>query len=207
MEGRNGRRVAVTGIGVVAACGTGRDAYWQGLLAPAPVGDRRGRRLRPDHVVRKPEGGASQRSVHPVRRSRPPRWLSSSQAIRVTTQDARVYSSPPASAVSPRWKNRRSPFTRRVRARIAVPGPDDDGERRFRLRVDAFRLARTVRDHGHRVRRVHARHSERGPLDHMGALRCSARRWFRSGDHSARHAGLHQHDRARRVRASRSRST
>jgi 3-oxoacyl-[acyl-carrier-protein] synthase II len=40
MEGRNGRRVVVTGIGVVAACGTGRDAYWQGLLAPAPVGDR-----------------------------------------------------------------------------------------------------------------------------------------------------------------------
>ena len=40
IEGRDGRRVAVTGIGVVAACGTGRDAFWQGLLAPPPIGDR-----------------------------------------------------------------------------------------------------------------------------------------------------------------------
>ena len=35
-----GRRVVVTGLGVVAPCGIGRDAYWQGLLAPAPEGDR-----------------------------------------------------------------------------------------------------------------------------------------------------------------------
>ncbi|HKA03786.1 MAG TPA: beta-ketoacyl synthase N-terminal-like domain-containing protein, partial [Acidimicrobiales bacterium] len=33
MEGK-GRRVAVTGIGVVAACGTGKQAYWEGLLRP-----------------------------------------------------------------------------------------------------------------------------------------------------------------------------
>ncbi|MHB1534396.1 MAG: beta-ketoacyl-ACP synthase II [Acidimicrobiales bacterium] len=36
-----GRRVAVTGLGVVAACGIGRDAFWAGLLAPAPDGIRR----------------------------------------------------------------------------------------------------------------------------------------------------------------------
>ena len=36
-----GRRVAVTGIGVVASCGTGADAFWDGLLADAPVGPRR----------------------------------------------------------------------------------------------------------------------------------------------------------------------
>ena len=29
-----GRRVAVTGLGVVAPCGIGRDAYWRGLLGP-----------------------------------------------------------------------------------------------------------------------------------------------------------------------------
>ncbi|HEX9260359.1 MAG TPA: beta-ketoacyl-[acyl-carrier-protein] synthase family protein [Acidimicrobiales bacterium] len=34
MEGKAGRRVAVTGIGVVAPCGVGREAYWQGLLSP-----------------------------------------------------------------------------------------------------------------------------------------------------------------------------
>ena len=36
-----GRRVAVTGIGVVAPCGIGQDAFWHGLLSPAPVGIRR----------------------------------------------------------------------------------------------------------------------------------------------------------------------
>jgi 3-oxoacyl-[acyl-carrier-protein] synthase II len=33
MEGR-GRRVAVTGLGVVAPCGVGADAFWNGLLGP-----------------------------------------------------------------------------------------------------------------------------------------------------------------------------
>lgn len=36
-----GRRVAVTGLGVVACCGVGKDAFWQGLLGPAPEGLRR----------------------------------------------------------------------------------------------------------------------------------------------------------------------
>jgi 3-oxoacyl-[acyl-carrier-protein] synthase II len=35
------RRVAITGLGVAAACGTGTDAFWSGLLAPAPEGERR----------------------------------------------------------------------------------------------------------------------------------------------------------------------
>ncbi|MEO7557405.1 MAG: beta-ketoacyl-ACP synthase II [Acidimicrobiales bacterium] len=39
-EGR-GRRVAVTGLGVIGACGVGRDAFWAGLLAPQPTGERR----------------------------------------------------------------------------------------------------------------------------------------------------------------------
>ena len=32
-----GRRVAVTGLGVVAPCGIGREAFWQGLLGPGLV--------------------------------------------------------------------------------------------------------------------------------------------------------------------------
>ena len=35
-----GRRVAVTGIGVVAPCGVGVDAFFEGLCSPAPVGAR-----------------------------------------------------------------------------------------------------------------------------------------------------------------------
>jgi 3-oxoacyl-[acyl-carrier-protein] synthase II len=33
-----GRRVVITGLGVVTACGIGPEPFWQGLLAPAPVG-------------------------------------------------------------------------------------------------------------------------------------------------------------------------
>jgi 3-oxoacyl-[acyl-carrier-protein] synthase II len=36
-----GRRVAVTGLGVVASCGIGKDAFWTGLLSDPPEGIRR----------------------------------------------------------------------------------------------------------------------------------------------------------------------
>ena len=39
MDGR-GRRVAVTGLGVVAPCGVGVDAYWNGLLGPGITSGR-----------------------------------------------------------------------------------------------------------------------------------------------------------------------
>jgi 3-oxoacyl-[acyl-carrier-protein] synthase II len=35
-----GRRVVITGVGVIAPCGVGCDAFWAGLLAPPPVGVR-----------------------------------------------------------------------------------------------------------------------------------------------------------------------
>ncbi len=36
-----GRRVAITGIGVLSCCGTGADALWAGLNGPEPTGERR----------------------------------------------------------------------------------------------------------------------------------------------------------------------
>jgi 3-oxoacyl-[acyl-carrier-protein] synthase II len=39
--GIQGRRVAVAGLGVVAPCGIGREAFWAGLLGAAPDGPRR----------------------------------------------------------------------------------------------------------------------------------------------------------------------
>ena len=38
MDGRDGRRVVVTGFGVVAPCGIGKDFYWSGLLGPGTSG-------------------------------------------------------------------------------------------------------------------------------------------------------------------------
>jgi len=37
----SGRRVAITGLGVVAPCGVGRDAFWSGLFGPGIVGAER----------------------------------------------------------------------------------------------------------------------------------------------------------------------
>ncbi len=36
-----GRRVAITGLGVVSCCGVGTEALWTGLNGPPPVGERR----------------------------------------------------------------------------------------------------------------------------------------------------------------------
>jgi 3-oxoacyl-[acyl-carrier-protein] synthase II len=36
-----GRRVAITGVGVVSCCGVGTEALWSGLNGPPPVGERR----------------------------------------------------------------------------------------------------------------------------------------------------------------------
>src|SRR2546430_3616964 len=42
MQGVQGRQVAITGIGVVASCGVGKDAFWDGLLRiPADGRERR----------------------------------------------------------------------------------------------------------------------------------------------------------------------
>ena len=35
------RRVAVTGLGVVSCCGTGKDDFWAGVNGPAPAGEHR----------------------------------------------------------------------------------------------------------------------------------------------------------------------
>ena len=35
MESRDGRRVVITGLGVLAPCGTGLEAFWEGLGKPA----------------------------------------------------------------------------------------------------------------------------------------------------------------------------
>ncbi len=36
-----GRRVAITGLGVISCCGVGTEALWAGLNGPPPTGERR----------------------------------------------------------------------------------------------------------------------------------------------------------------------
>jgi 3-oxoacyl-[acyl-carrier-protein] synthase II len=50
-----GRRVAVTGLGVVASCGTGVDAFWAGLCSAPPDGERRVRDFDPSSVIPNPK--------------------------------------------------------------------------------------------------------------------------------------------------------
>jgi len=49
------RRVAVTGLGVVSSCGTGVDAFWQGLNAAPPEGERRVHDFDPASVFDNPK--------------------------------------------------------------------------------------------------------------------------------------------------------
>ena len=41
MDGREGRRVVITGYGVVAPCGLGKEAFWAGLLGPGASGSHK----------------------------------------------------------------------------------------------------------------------------------------------------------------------
>ncbi len=49
------RRVAITGIGVISPVGTGRDAFWKGLLAPQPEGERRAHDFDPKNYYDEPK--------------------------------------------------------------------------------------------------------------------------------------------------------
>ena len=50
-----GRRVAVTGIGVISSCGTGVDAFWAGLNSAPPEGERRVHDFDPESVFDNPK--------------------------------------------------------------------------------------------------------------------------------------------------------
>jgi len=51
----DGRRVAVTGMGVVTSCGTGVDAFWDGICGPPRTGERRVVDFDPESVFDNPK--------------------------------------------------------------------------------------------------------------------------------------------------------
>ena len=133
-----GRRVAVTGLGVVAPCGIGRDAFWEGLLGPGPARGRapRSHGLRPEPVVRQPEGGPPRRPLRAVRHRRRRRGVRRRPADdRRRPGPHRRRSSAPASAACTRSRSQIVVRAREGRAPgVAVPRADDDGQRRRRRR-------------------------------------------------------------------------
>ena len=67
-----GRRVAVTGMGVVSCCGIGLDAFWDGLQRPAPEGERRVAGFDPPPGSARKKCGAW--TASPSSRWPPPTW-------------------------------------------------------------------------------------------------------------------------------------
>src|SRR5690606_34952561 len=51
----SGRRVAVTGVGVISSCGTGVEAFWEGLNSAPPEGERRVHGFDPESVFDNPK--------------------------------------------------------------------------------------------------------------------------------------------------------
>ena len=50
-----GRRVAVTGVGVISSCGTGVDAFWEGVCSAPPPGERRAHDFDPEPLFDNPK--------------------------------------------------------------------------------------------------------------------------------------------------------
>ncbi len=84
-----GRRVPVTGLGVVAPCGIGREAFWKGLLGPGLVDARtphHHRGLGPEPLVRLAEGCPPGRSQRAIRDRGRHRRRSSSRGVPLRTE-------------------------------------------------------------------------------------------------------------------------
>ena len=84
------RRVAVTGIGVVSPVGIGREAFWQGLLAPQPEGERCVRDFDPAPYYASPKE---------VRRADRVSWFATASAVEALEQAGTPGAPPERSAV------------------------------------------------------------------------------------------------------------
>src|SRR5262245_35052669 len=199
MEGR-GRRVAVTGLGVVAPCGIGAEAFWNGLLGPGittgrsvgipdwdpspwydtPKDARRADRVEQFATAAATEAMATagEVGVDPARFGTifatgigGLETLEEQIALRLEKGERRV-----------------SPF---LVPMIMVNASGD---------LAARWLAGTERDDLHGVRGRHARHRLRRPPDRVGSLRRGRHGRFRGGRHVHVARRLRQHDGTHLVR-------
>ena len=113
-----GRRVAITGMGVLAGCGKGLADFWNGLLSPAPEGMRRVADFDPT-VCFGPKEVAARRPLLPVLGRRRRDGTRRTPATPPSTRQGRVSYSQPGSAGSRHSRSRSTSSTRRVRAAVS----------------------------------------------------------------------------------------
>ncbi len=129
MEGRP--RVAVTGIGVVAPCGIGKDAFWDGLLGPGPRGSGVAcRRLGPEPWFDNPKEARRADRFAQFASAAATEALADAGEPAGRPEPSGRRSSPPASVASHTLEEQIQVVSTEGRAAgLAVPRADDDGER------------------------------------------------------------------------------
>ena len=144
-----GRRVAVTGLGVVAPCGIGRDAFWHGLLGPGITSGR-------STEIADWDPTPWYASPKEARRADRVEQFAIAAATEAFAQAGSTLGVDPAAVRDDLRHRRRRPAHARGAGRgapgegraagVAVPRPDDDGQRRRRRDLDALRAAGPERD-------------------------------------------------------------
>ena len=190
------RRVVITGASAVATAGLGREAFFDGLLAPAP--DERPRnvpRTRPHRLFRD-EGSPPARSACTVRLDRCCRGAGRGGRPAVRP---RTYWFPCGNR---RWGHAhvRGAGARATREGFTtsepVPDSDDDGECLIGTHLHEVRLRGPVRDHGDGVRREQPEHWQRAQHDPVGSMRRHGHGRHRKFHHRCRSRWLSEHDSA-----------
>ena len=168
------RRVAVTGVGVLSSCGTGRRRVLGRPDAAPPEGERRVHDFDPTSVFDNPKE---------ARRADRVTQLALAAATQALEQAGDVQGDPLRRGVLiatgiggiGTLEEQITALRREGRPPgVAVPRPDDDAERPERHGVDALGLAGPVPDREHRLRRGHPRARRRGDV---GGDRVAATSW------------------------------
>ena len=172
MDGR-GRRVAITGLGVVAPCGIGKDAFWKGLLGPGLTGRKVStiENWDPSPWFDNPKESRRADRVEQFAMAAAAEAFEQAGEVGVDPERFGTIYASGIGGLQTLEDQVADPAREGRPARVAVPHPDADGQRLRRADLDALRAAGPERDRRDRLRRVDARDRLRGPTDRMGSLR------------------------------------
>ena len=176
-----GRRVAITGLGVVATCGIGVDAFWTGLNSPPPDGERRIRDFDPASAFDNPKDARrTDRSVQ-FALAAAQEAIGAAGGVRGDPARAGVIFATGVGGLSSFEEQVQVYLEKGRPAGQPLRRPDDDAERGRGDDLHALRPAGPVRDHHHGVRGRDPRHraTPPGSSRSAGATRSSpvATRW------------------------------